>query len=279
MADMFSLNASRMRLTGIALPLAVLLASCAAPTVQDDSSRSTLQQPRIEREDVEFALDKGVASVVVDNPFGDIHVRDHDKAEVGVHGVIQRLAPDFAPVKVVSSRQGREMHLTVTMPGGKSASRYDMAVYVPADMAMSVRSTTHRVVARKRRGPLAITTSSGDIEATSYSRLDLSTESGMIRAAQLVERWPGTSHLQSKSGRIIALVPLSGDVSITAQTGGKLSTDFGLSVHPRAAGGFEAAARYGSGASELRIDSVSGEIVIDQSFILVDDQGSADDDD
>lgn len=279
MAELFSLSASRIRVMGIALPLAAVLAGCAAQKVQDEIRGSTVEQPGIEREDVEFALDKGVASVIVDNPYGDVHVRGHDKAEVGVHGVIQRLAPDFARIKVVSAREGSALNLTVTMLPGKSESRYDMALYVPVDMALSVRSTSHRVFARKRRGPLAISTSSGNIEATSYSRLDLSTESGMIRAAQLAERWPGISHLRSASGRIVALVPLSGDVSIKAQTGGKLSTDFGLSVHSREAGGFEAAARYGSGASELRIDSVSGEVVIDQSVILREDQGLTDDDD
>ena len=277
MSDWFSLNTSRMCGIGIVLAHAVLLAGCAAPKVQDESPKSAAQQPGIEREDVEFALDKGVASIVVDNPYGDVHVRGHDKHEVGVHGVIQRLAPDFPRIKVVSSRQDRELHLRVKMQDGKSTSRYDMAVYVPADLALTVQGTSHRVVARNRRAPLAIRTTSGNIEATSHSRLDLSTTSGMIRAAQLAERWSGPSHLQSKSGRIVALLPLSGDVSIQAQTGGTLSTDFGLSVHPRAGGGFEAAARYGSGTSELIITSDSGAVIIDQAVILGEDAGSTED--
>ena len=157
------------------------------------------------------------------------------------HAVIQRLPPEFAKIELVSFREGRALHLKVKSPPGKSGSRYDMAVYVPAEMALVVHGTSHRIVARKRVAPLTITTTSGPIEATSQGRLDLSTDSGAIRASQLVERWSGSSQIQSKSGRIIVLVPLSGDVSIRAQTGGKLSTDFGLSIHTRDGGGSVAA--------------------------------------
>lgn len=268
-----------MRGMSMALILLTVLCGCAAPKVREISSDSNVRQPAMERQDVEFKLDKGVSRVLVDNPYGDIHVRGHEKNEVAVHGVIQRLAPDFAAINVISSRQGRDLQLTVTMPKGKHGSRYDLALYVPDEMPLVLRSTSHRVVARKRRAPLTITTISGNIEATSQSRLDISTDSGMIRASQLAERWPGTSQLQSKSGRIVALLPLSGDVSIAASTGGKLSTDFGLSVHARDGGGFEAAARYGSGTSEVSIASDSGEVIIDQSVILEEDGGSADDDD
>lgn len=279
MGNLNGLDSSRMHMFGIALVLSALLAGCVSSGVREKSAKSTDQQPRIEREDVEFALDKGISRVVVENPFGDVHVRGHEKTEVGVHGVIQRLPPEFSGFKVVASREGRELRLNVTMPEGGSASRYDMAVYVPVELPLTVHGSSHRVVARKRLAPLTITTTSGDIEATSHERLELSTASGMIRAAQLAERWSGTSRMQSKSGRIVALVPLSGDVSIWAQTGGKLSTDFGLSVHPRAGGGFEAAASYGSGGSEMRIVSDTGEVVVDQSVILKEDNASADDDD
>ena len=279
MSDLISMNVTRTCLMGIAVPLTALLGACAGSAVKHDSAKSMAEQTRLERQDVEFALDKGVSSVIVDNPYGDVHVSGHAQDEVGVHAVIQRLPPEFAKIELVSFREGRALHLKVKSPPGKSGSRYDMAVYVPAEMALVVHGTSHRIVARKRVAPLTITTTSGPIEATSQGRLDLSTDSGAIRASQLVERWSGSSQIQSKSGRIIVLVPLSGDVSIRAQTGGKLSTDFGLSIHPRDGGGSVAAARYGTGASELRIDSVSGEVIIDQSVILMEDDKSVDDDD
>ena len=259
--------------------LSIFLTGCVGngPVKADlDGDRA---QAEIVREDRAFELGKDIAVVEIDNPYGEINVRDHDEAEVGVHAVGQLLQGTYSRTRLVSSREKGTLKLVVELPGGAGDARYDMAVYVSKDMPLVLNGGRFRVDAKKRNARLTITTISGKINASSHAALDLSTDSGTIQAAQLVENWFGVSRLRSKSGRIIALAPLSGNVSLSAETGGNLRTNFGLSVHARAEGGHQASAKYGTGTSEWRVESESGEIVLEQAVILGEDRDSAEDSD
>jgi hypothetical protein len=253
----------------------VMIAGCTGPASQTRSGASAPQKPEIVREDVSFPIGKGVSTVEIDNRYGEINVRDHDGDEVGVHGVAQGQVSDVLRARVVSSLDGATLRLRVQRPKGAAGGRYDMAVYVPGGMDLLLHGGEDRVDARNRTGSLTITTTSGTILASSRSWLDLGTGSGTIRATPLQGSWEGPSRIHSDSGQIIVLAPLSGNVSLSAETGGRLSTDFGLSVHPRAGGGYEASARYGTGTSKLSISSVSGEVILDQAVILEEDERSA----
>ena len=264
----------RLRITYLVL-LCVILGGCAGVRPEGSTANPESSSTRIEREDLTFELGKGIDTVEISNTHGEISVRDRDLAEVGVHGVVQILPPDFSRAKVVSSRQGNILRLSVQIPHGKTGSRYDMAVYLPRDVNLALIGSVDRVDARKRSGDLSITTTSGNINASTRGRLDVSTVSGTIRAAALAERWFGRSKIRSESGQIIVLAPLSGDISLNAETGGRLSTNFGLSVHARANGGSIAAASYGAGSSELHVDSVSGEVILEQKILLGEDNDSA----
>lgn len=253
--------------------LLLLLVACTGSETRKQAPMASSQEPSVLREDLEYPLEKSIATVQIDNPYGEINVRDHKSAAVGIHGVIQRLPPDFARARVVSTREGGVLHLKVEMADGETGGRYDMAAYVPEGMALILNGMNDRVDARKRKGPLTVTSQGGDINASSQGRLDLATVSGTIKAAAMAARWPGNSRIRSTSGRIIVLVPLSGDVALHAETGGRLTTDFGLSVHPRAGGGSVANARYGAGTSILQVLSDSGEVVLDQAVLLEEDAG------
>jgi hypothetical protein len=256
-----------------------VLGGCATSRSSVDSADRGQAGPEIFREDLTFPIGKGINAVEIENRFGETSVRDHPRIEVGVHGVGQSTAPGPARPRVVSTQAGDVLKLRVELPGEGAGSRYDLAAYVPAGIELVVHGTEHRVDARKRVAPLTVSTSSGSINASSHDRLRLSTESGTIKAVALDGDWIGRSEVRSGSGRIIFVTPLSGNLSLNAQTGGAMSTDFGLTVHPRDGGGHRAAARYGSGASELAVSSDSGEVILEQAVLLGEDSGSADDDD
>ena len=184
-----------------------------------------------------------------------------------------QLPPDFGRARIVHSRVGDALRLSVVLPEGTQGGRYDMAVYVPGGMTLILKGTVHRIDARKRTAPLTVATTSGSINASTDSWMDVSSESGSIKAIARGETWVGQSQIRSTSGRILMLMPLSGDISLNAQTGGRLSTNFGLSVHPREGGGSMANARYGAGNSELRIVSDSGEVILEQAVLLEQDDG------
>ena len=261
--------------------LVVFLATACSPT----TPTQTRGGARIDRVDREFEIADGITRIAIDNPWGEINVRGRDEREVGIHAVIQHLPPAFPDVKFESHRDGDTLRIDVVVAGGAKAdalprpARADLAVYVPNDLALALSTTDARISAKRRGNTIEAKTTSGEIQASSYGRLKLATDSGQIRAVAIGKRWQGTSELSTDSGRVVLLVPTFGDVALSAETGGKLSTNFGLSIHPLADGRHEAHARYGAGSSALQVRSRSGEIVLEQLVLLGDDTSLPEDDD
>ncbi len=267
------LHASRRGLRLLAgTALAGLLAACAAPPSKEHTA-----QVQVERIDRAFELDKSVTRVEIVNPLGEINVRDNDEAEVGVHAVIQRLAPGFADVRLASRRSGGVLRIEASV-ADRAPGRIDMAVYVPSTMALSLATRDGRISVSRRRGSIEAKTTTGEISAASTGRLELASGSGEIRATAIGRRWKGESRITTDSGRIVLKVPTFGDIALDAQTGGRLVSGFGLSVHERE-GIRSSRARYGRGTSPLVARSRSGEIVLDQLVLLGEDGGLSEDQD
>lgn len=252
----------------IALPLFLLaLAACTTSTPRMESPAG---EARLERIDRVFALDPGVTLVAVDNPWGEINVRDHGRHEVGMHAVVQRLPPRFAEARFESRREGDILHIEVHLEGldratpDTSQGRADIALYIPKQVALSLRTDSGRIATRKRDGAVEARSRSGEIQAASKQRLVVHSGSGQVRAMAMGANWSGTSEIETDSGRAIVLVPTFGDVTLDAQTGGTLRSGFGLSIHTLADGRRSARASYGRGASNLKVHSRTGEIVLEQ---------------
>jgi len=259
----------------VLLALTLIVAGCAeAPRKSTDPSGA-----RIERVDKEFDLAPSIRRVAIDNPWGEINIRGRDEREVGIHAVIQRLPPRFDEAQMRSHRDGDTLRIEVVLPAGGTTGRADLAVYVPNDIALALTTRDGRIAAKRRAGAIEARTDSGEIHASSMDRLNLYSRTGQIRAIAIGKHWQGESEVSTESGPIVLLVPTFGDVALDARTGGKLSTGFGLSVHPRAEGGHEAHARYGAGTSILRARSTNGEIVLEQLVLLGDDKELPEDDD
>jgi hypothetical protein len=268
-------------LRGIGIVLALLVvAGCSgeSPTAQRGGAR-------VDRVDREFEIADGITRIAIDNPWGEINIRGRDEREVGIHAVIQHLPPTFPEVKFESHRDGDTLCIAVVVAGDAKPeatprpARADLAVYVPNDLALALSTRDGRISAKRRTSAIEATTTSGEIQASSYGRLTLKTDSGQIRAIAIGKRWQGTSTLSTDSGRIVLIVPTFGDVALAAETGGKLSTNFGLSIHAQADERHEAHARYGAGSSPLQVRSASGEIVLEQLVLLGDDTDLPEDDD
>ncbi len=266
-----------LRIAACALPL--LAAACATPT---RAPEATSQEVRVERIDKAFDIDRGITRVAIDNPWGEINVRNRDEREVGIHAVIQRMPPHYARATLNPRRDGDTLHVEVAFENAAATprpGRIDMAIYLPADLALVLRTRGDRISAKKRAGAIEATTDSGAILVSTRGRLLLRTQSGQVRANALGSSWSGESRIDSDSGRLIVGVPTFGDIVVDAETGGHLGTNFGLSVHPADGGRSSAHARYGQGISPLRMRSRTGEIVLEQLIRLRDDSVSPDDDD
>jgi hypothetical protein len=263
--------------------LAALLAGACSKQQPNTDTRTDV---RIERTDKEFDLDTAIKRVAIDNPWGEINVKGRDEHEVGIHAVIQHLPPKFANVEFKTHSEGDTLHIDVVVDGATATSdrasagaRADLAVFLPTDLALKLSTRDSRIVASRRAGAIEATSDSGEIHASSLDRLTLKSNTGQIRAIAIGKDWQGPSEIVTQSGRIVLLVPTFGNVSLNADTGGNLSTGFGLSVHSLPNGGHEAHARYGAGTSSLRAHSTTGEIVLEQLVLLGDDKALPEDDD
>ena len=269
------------RIAGV-LAVALLAGACS----QSPKNADTHGEARVERIDKEFDLDTGIKRVAIDNPWGEINIRSRDEREIGMHAVIQHLPPKFANVEFRTRAEGDTFHIDVVIDGAPATSdrasagaRADIAVYVPTDLALKLSTRDSRIFATRRAGSIEATSDSGEIHASSLGQLTLKSNTGQIRAIAIGKDWQGPSEIVTGSGRIVLLVPTFGNVTLNADTGGALSTGFGLSVHPLPNGGHEAHARYGAGTSSLRAHSTSGEIVLEQLVLLGDDKALPEDDD
>lgn len=257
----------------------LVLGACA---VRPPAPAAPAAEVRIERIDKEFELARGVTRVAIDNPWGEINVRNRDEREVGIHAVIQRLPPTFGAAIFRTRRDGATLHIEVAFEDGATAprpGRADIAVYLPGDLALALHTRDGRISAKQRIGTIEATSGSGSIDASTRGALSLRTGSGEIRAKAIGARWPGASDLVSDSGRVILMVPTFGDIALSAETGGRLDTDFGLSVHAGEHGMNWARARYGQGTSPLRVRSRTGEVLLEQLVLMKDDSADLEDDD
>ncbi|MEO7431993.1 MAG: hypothetical protein ABIR62_08200 [Dokdonella sp.] len=267
-----------------ALAAATMLLAACASAPPSPTARETEVPVRIERFDKEFELARGVTRVAIDNPWGEINIRSRDEREVGIHAVVQRLPPGFAPATMRSHRDGATLHIDVTMDGATPGAlplqgRIDIAVYLPGDLVLALHTRDGRISAKRRAAAVEASSKSGALLISSRGRLDLHSDSGPIRAVAIGARWDGRSEITSDSGRIVLMVPTFGDIALEATTNGRLTNDFGLSVTPDRGGASHAAARYGQGLSPLTIRSRTGEIVLEQLVLMGEDKGDQNDDD
>ena len=233
---------------------------------------------RIERVDREFEIPEGVTRIAITNLSGEINLRAHDEREVGIHAVVQRMPPGHAPARFRSHRDGDTLAIDVDFDGG-AAGRVDVAAFLPGDIAVALATRDGRIAAKRRNGAIEATTESGAILAGSRDRLRLASRSGDIRAVAFGKRWQGESMVETDTGQIVVMVPTFGDVVLDAASGGKVSTDFGLTVRPGDDGRSTARARFGLATSTLNVRSRMGELVLEQLVLLGDDTAIPEDDD
>lgn len=254
---------------------AVLVGACGGMRPQAEHAAGDV---RIERVDREFDIPAGVTRIAITNLTGEINLRSRDERDVGIHAVVQRMPPDHAPARFRTRRDGDTLAIEVGFDGD-AAGRVDIAAYLPGELAVALTTRDGRIGAKRRAGPIEATSESGAIFASTRDRLRLASRSGNIRAVAIGGRWQGDSTIETDSGQVVLMVPTFGDVVLDAASGGKVSTDFGLSVRTGADGRHTAHARFGLANSNLWVRSRTGELVLEQLVLLGDDTAIPEDDD
>lgn len=172
----------------------------------------------MQRLDLRHALGQGTARIVIDNPWGDIYVRRSQTREVYAHAVVQQLGEPAARADVRLDGDERSARLVVRYAGagsdcqreragGGRVGRTDLAVFVPVDVDLRVRSACDgRISTDHIVGDLAASTDTGAIRASASGRATLSSQRGVIRAFLQAES-AQPSRIESAGGIVLTMPP------------------------------------------------------------------------
>lgn len=288
-----------MRIAGTAAPglsrialggLLIALVGCAGSPRTDSAAAQQASAPAFEivpREE-RRELPAGTTAMRIENPHGDVRVRITDQPKVGYYAMVQRIGEQPLDPIFDWQQQGERLQLTVRYPGDDhwprnhdhSRGRVDLAVFVPAGVALDLRTTDGFLQVRKARAAVRARTDSGSIEVSGAAELDLRSDSGAIAASQTSGSWSAPIAVQTRSGRIAMAVPVYADIVVDARTRGRIELEPGFpGTVVESEGHSQVQAKFGAGGRELTLRSESGEIFLRGGIpasVLQESQHSAD---
>jgi len=215
------------------LLLLLLLGGCAGtpevPASVPDSTTPeySLLQFRDERK---WTEDMGV--IVVDNPYGEIQLRQTQSSSLAFHANEQRIGatPRVARIEWIESdaqlglRVRYDEHDPDTIADPR-LGRVDLAVFVPAGPRIDLRTDFGSVVVRRVRNPVDARSRSGRIVVAARDAMQLRSQTGELRAFPMQGDWSRPLLLQT-NGNVIADVPLFQGLDLQVNAEGVISADF-----------------------------------------------------
>jgi hypothetical protein len=221
-----------------------------------------------------------IRALEIVNDYGDVRLRGSKERVLEASAVIQRLDAEGRAVGVTVERRGDVVALTVAYPAGRlqdaepdppkdRMDRLDLAVFVPAGVAVSARTIRGIVEARgldsdvhaaTRRGAIDVTTS-GSVQARSAEgAITVQLQPAPRRLEQGAEAAAAPVVLQSGKGAVLLTLPPRG-YEVRAETSGALRSDLPLA---RSSGGGRnrLSGVLGKGERQVLIHSDSGSIEV-----------------
>jgi hypothetical protein len=203
--------------------------------------------------------------IMIRNVSGDVRVVGYKGETVVVDAF--KVGRDRDLVKVEDQSAGDSVSLRVSYPErGNCDASVNFEVQVPLGIEFNfdrLASVSGNVTITSARGRLKAESVSGNVNVKDVSGMvSASSVSGNVDVA--ITRLEGTGEMKfgSVSGNVSVRAPATLDADIEMSTvSGSLKTDFQLESQERRYGpGRSARGRLGSGASNLRITSVSGRV-------------------
>jgi len=190
------------------------LAACASTnpsnSVAPDVATAPAQPFTLERFRDERKLSDSVLRVVLDNPYGDIQLRQTTGSVVAIQGVEQRIgeAPRIANIEwqedfCETAVRVRYPGIDPDEPADRRKGRVDLYAFVPVGMPVSLRSDFGEIVVRRIDNPVTARSRSGRITVASHGRLDIESETGELRVYPMSARSTGTHRLRSAANIVL----------------------------------------------------------------------------
>jgi hypothetical protein len=218
----------------------------------------------------------GGASIVIDNPYGDIRLRNggsEDNLEVAA--VFQQLATDgsklvlemeitddVASVKIVKYDAAGNPSPEIPR---RYKARADLALLVPEGSPVTAATTSGLIEVQGVHTDVDLTTATGTIRAVkTHGRIDAHADGGAIEITLEPSATKRPQHLSSVTGPITVFTSATNDLAVTMATSGAFITDFSLTVenHDHEEPNKTATATIGRGGPVLEMSSKRGDLAL-----------------
>ena len=204
------------------------------------------------------------AGIRIDNPWGDVRVRNHDDGRVKAQAAIQRIGtPRPAPPQIELTESADGVEIAVSFPEASlepRTGRVDLVVFVPADKSLEVNTADGHIEIKKTRNSIVARSGSGQILVLNEGQTHLTSKSGEIHLRPTTRQW-GSITAQSESGLIAAFVPETNNLAIEVAGASELTGEFELS--PTDQGWFR---QWGAGSERVTLIS-QGPVKIYRVFL------------
>jgi hypothetical protein len=272
-----------MRITSLRPLLSLMLAStcflvgCAAPSATRTSpsapavttESAAIPPYTLERFREERKLEQDVATIVVDNPYGEIQIRQSSGSSISIQTVEQRIGetPRIARLEwfLEAGTQGVRVRYDEhdpTTPADPRLGRVDLFVFVPSKLKVQAHADFGAIVIRRLDNAVFARSRSGTITVAARGAMDLESETGLIRAFAMSAEWAEPVRLRTGGG-VLVDVPLfiELDLEVTAATG--ITADFELDQRAQQPDGrWTANHRVGGGTRKMWIESTAADVML-----------------
>jgi hypothetical protein len=247
-----------------ALLLCVMLAACRGPveTRPQAEPASVVAEVRIERHRDQRKLPESLERLVIDNPFGEIQIRQTQTWSLAYHANEQRIgtSPRVASIDWAESEDGVELRVRYpeqdpALPPDPRLGRVDLAVFVPAGPRVVLRSDFGGITVRRVRNAVDAESRSGRIVVAARDAMQLRSVSGELRAFPMQGGWSRPLVLET-GGNVVADVPLFAGLALEARSRRGIRADFALDGNSEGDDGtWTAVLRRDEGELQMRIDA------------------------
>ncbi|MFZ2235962.1 MAG: hypothetical protein WAV67_06245, partial [Dokdonella sp.] len=264
---------------------AVMAFGCGQPRPEAKASPDTATVPpyTLERFRDDAKIVAGVETLVFDNPYGEITVRQTNASAVAWQGVEQRIGERPRVARIEPFQQGKQQGVRIRYPDIKPSApanprqgRVDLYVFVPRGYKLDLRSDFGAITVRKVEDDVRARSRTGMIVVANRGSYDLQSQSGELRAYAMEALGDAPSRLHT-SGNILVDVPVFDDIVVEATSEGEFRSDVKLdsqTVDPQGV----TRARFTHGTQKHRLTAEGGHSVILQVLNKpIPEDGDADD--
>lgn len=214
-------------------------------------------------------------TIEIRNEYGDIRCRAGAVEQVEVLSNSQRLKDDpLMPRIHIGQRDGR-MVIEVSFVTDETRTespetdemkrrRVDLTVIMPAEARLVAHTRGGLIEAKGLEREMQADSLSGNIVVSTTATIRARTERGSIKLDLKSDQWEIAPSLETVTGNIEVWLPHVANLTISAETQGRITTDYSIDIRNEAKTK-HISARIGKGGATLPITTIRGDVLIFRS--------------